>query len=134
MICISSYKFLLISNQEAQKIADAAIVYHLQAELDNPHWSDENPNYDQSHEDTYFEAQPLLQALLFCLKLLIIGSIQGRGDVFGFDLREGNVGTIFSTFCSEEDHETWLMQTYSWSTFSCWFCLLVASDAEDDLV
>lgn len=67
-------------------------------------------------------------------KLLIIGSIQGRGDVFGFDLREGNVGTIFSTFCSEEDPETWLMQTYSWSTFSRWLCRLVASDAEDDLV
>lgn len=57
MICISSYKFLLISYQEAQKIADAAIVYHLQAELDNPYWSDENPNYDESHEDAYFEAQ-----------------------------------------------------------------------------
>lgn len=61
------YKFLLISNQEAQKIADVAIVYHLQAELVFPYWSDENPNYDQSHEDAYFEAQSFLQALLFCL-------------------------------------------------------------------
>ena len=56
-----------ISQLEAQQIADVAIVEHIQAGLIYPYWSDDHPNYDEAHEDEYFEVQSFLQAVLFSL-------------------------------------------------------------------
>ena len=60
-------KMINLNQNEAQLIADVAIVEHIQAGLVYPYWSDDHPNYDESHEDEYFEVQSFLQAVLFSL-------------------------------------------------------------------
>jgi hypothetical protein len=60
-------KIIKLNKYEAQLIADVAIVEHTQAGLIYPYWSDEHPNYNESHEEDYFEVQSFLQTVLFSL-------------------------------------------------------------------
>jgi hypothetical protein len=62
-----NHKVIELNKYEAQLIADVAIIEHTQAGLIYPYWSDDHPNYDESHEDEYFEVQSFLQAVLFSL-------------------------------------------------------------------
>ncbi len=62
-----NHRMIEINQYEAQLIADVAIVEHTQAGLIYPYWSDDHPNYNESHEDEYFEVQSFLQAILFSL-------------------------------------------------------------------
>lgn len=52
-----------------------AIVEHIQAGLIYPYWSDDNPNYDELHEEKYFDVQSFLQAVLFSLSSFNIRTI-----------------------------------------------------------
>ncbi|WP_017395742.1 hypothetical protein [Acinetobacter haemolyticus] len=65
-------------------------------------------------------------------ELFLFASNTGRGDFIGFDLREK--ANKMSIFFHEDDPETWLNDTDSWSTFENWLTKLVTSEAEDDLV
>lgn len=62
-----NHKMIEINQYEAQLIADVAIVEHIQAGLIYPYWSDDHPNYSESHEEEYFEIQSFFQAVLFSL-------------------------------------------------------------------
>ncbi len=61
------HRMIEINRYEAQLIADVAIVEHTQSGLVYPFWSDDHPNYDESHEEEYFEIQSFFQAVLFSL-------------------------------------------------------------------
>jgi len=60
-------KMISLNQVEAQKIANVAIIEHLQAELIYPYWSDDHQYYDESHEEEYFDVQSFLQTVLFSL-------------------------------------------------------------------
>ena len=70
-----NHKMVVINPIEAQLIADVAIVEHIQAGLIYPYWSDEHPNYDELHEEEYFEVQSFLQAVLFSLSAFDIKTL-----------------------------------------------------------
>lgn len=61
------YKTIDINKIEAQLIADVAIVQHTQAGLIYPYWSDEHPNYNESHEESFFDVQSFFQTVLLSL-------------------------------------------------------------------
>ncbi|VAW86533.1 hypothetical protein MNBD_GAMMA17-2273 [hydrothermal vent metagenome] len=63
----ANHRMIDINQIEAQLIADVAIVEHTQAGLIYPYWSDDHPNYDESHEEQFFEVQSFLQAVLLSL-------------------------------------------------------------------
>ncbi len=73
----TNHRMISLNQIEAQLIADVAIVEHIQAGLIYPYWSDDHPNYDELHEEEYFDVQSFLQAVLFSLstfKIKTIGS------------------------------------------------------------
>jgi len=66
--------------------------------------------------------------------LLIIGSIIGRGDFLGFDLKGGRGCNGFSVFSHEDNPEKWLETNSSWGKFSTWLLKLVITDGEQDFI
>ncbi|MDG9666937.1 hypothetical protein ONV78_04245 [Hahella sp. CR1] len=46
-----------LTREEAQALANVAIVERMKAELKYPYWSDDHPKYDEAHENEFFEIQ-----------------------------------------------------------------------------